>query len=375
MSLLDRQRKFFSRDTKYFEMPDSLRLESGITISNVKIAYRTWGELNAERSNGVLVCHALTGSADADEWWKGLIGSGCALDPTHDFIVCSNLLGGCYGTTGPLSSIPAGSGKYGGEFPAVTVRDMVRAQKNLLDHLGVRELQLVIGPSLGGMQALEWALMYPEQVRAIAPVGVSGKHSAWCIGTTEAQRQAIYADPNWADGKYTDDAPPEKGLATARMMAMLSYRSWESLDERFGRTSDSDGTFQIASYLRYQGEKLHGRFDAVSYVRLTEAMNSHDISRGRGDYESVLAAMRVPALIVSVSSDSLYPPREQEELVRLMPRARYRTLESPHGHDGFLIEMEALGRIVRSFRSDVRSGERPLPRDRLALHELYAQSP
>ncbi|MEO0997685.1 MAG: homoserine O-acetyltransferase [Pseudomonadota bacterium] len=353
-SVADRQRSLLSPDTRYFESKDALELESGAVLPGLTLAYRTWGRLDPAAPDAVLICHALTGSADADDWWPGMIGDGLALDPARDFIVCSNVIGGCYGSSGPLTTAAGGDRRYGGDFPQVTVRDMVQAQRRLLDALGVRRLKLVVGPSLGGMQVLEWAATFPERVESIAPIGVSGRHSAWCIGISAAQREAIYNDPAWQGGHYSDASPPAQGLAAARMMAMVSYRSFDNLAERFGRGREDSGEFSVESYLRYQGAKLNGRFDAVSYVRLTEAMDSHDVARGRGDYPAVLGTIAQPALVVSVSSDVLYPPREQRELAEALPNADYRVLESPHGHDGFLIDTAELGFMIKDFRSKLK---------------------
>ena len=342
-----------SGDTRWYTLPHPVDLESGERVPRVSVAYRTWGELSAGADNAVLVCHALTGSADADAWWPGMIGAGAALDPARDFIICSNVLGGCYGTTGPVSTDADTGERYGSRFPRVTVRDMVGVQRALIAGLGVRRLRLVLGPSLGGMQVLEWAALYGEMVDAIAPIGVSGRHSAWCIGISEAQRHCITSDPLWQDGRYDVDAPPAAGLAAARMMAMVTYRSWQNFEERFGREGSRGTDFDVSSYLRYQGEKINSRFDAATYVRLTQAMDSHDLARGRGEYEAAIGGISTPALVVAVSSDVLYPPREQRELSRLLPNARYAELDSPHGHDGFLIDIDQLGDLVRDFRRSV----------------------
>lgn len=365
-------RRHISPDTRYFSVPGRVRLEAGQYLDDVTVAYRTWGDPANAARNAILVCHALTGSADVDAWWPGIIAEGGAFDPARDFIVCSNILGGCYGTTGPVSLWPGSRQRYRATFPRVTVRDMVQVQRLLLDYLGVDRLALVTGPSLGGMQALEWALMYPDRVRSIVPIGVGGRHSAWCIATSEAQRAAIYADPNWHGGNYSDDKPPARGLAAARMMAICSYRSWHSFDQRFGRSKREDGNFEVQSYLRYQGEKINGRFDANSYVRLTQAMNDHDIARGRGGYEAVIRSIAQRALVVSVSSDLLYPPQEQEILVEHLPRATYEILHSIDGHDGFLIESAELGRLIAGFRKGDRtrhaakSGREELPQGLLS---------
>jgi len=314
--------------TLSFRLPFPLILEGGGVLDDVTVAYRTWGSLDAAATNAVLVCHALTGNADADEWWEPLIGEGRALDPSREFIVCSNILGSCYGTTGPST--------YGPEFPRITVRDIVAVQRALVRHLGIRRLRLVIGGSFGGMQALEWPLAAPELVDSLAIIATSGRHSPWTIAWSEAQRQAIALDP-------------VRGLAVARMIAMSTYRSHGSYQARFGRER-SDESFRVETWLRNHGEKLVRRFDAQTYVRLTEAMDSHDVARDRGSYEDVLASIRQPTLIVSIDSDVLYPPSEQEELAMLIPNATLRTIASPHGHDGFLIDAAAINDTLLTWR-------------------------
>ncbi len=330
-------------------------LESGDTLPEVTVAYRTWGRLSPAGDNAVLVCHALTGSPDVDRWWSPLLGPGRALDPEHDFVVCSNVLGSCYGTTGPTSLRPDGRERWGGDFPAITVRDIVRVQAVLLDALGVRRLRLVIGGSLGGMQVLEWALLRPERVEAIVPVAVSARHSAWCVALSETQRQAIYADPRWRDGRYRDGDGPEAGLAVARQIAMCTYRSRASLEARFSRDQPQPGRFAVEGWLHHHGRALVERFDAATYVTLTKAMDTHDVGRGRGGWKEALRAVSIPALVVSIDSDVLYPPVEQEELAAALPGGRLATLASPHGHDAFLIEGEATNALVRGFRKDLES--------------------
>jgi homoserine O-acetyltransferase len=326
-------------------------LESGQGLSDVQIAYRTWGDIANAKDHAILICHALTGSADVDAWWPNIIGAGKAFDPAHDFIVCANILGSCYGTTGPATLKPGEQQRYRADFPDISVRDMVNLERVLLDELGVDRLEVVTGPSLGGMQALEWAAMYPERVDRVVPIGVGGQHSAWCIGVSEAQRMAIQADPDWNGGYYSEESPPEAGLAAARMMAVCTYRSWQSFDERFGRNRRADELYEVQSYLRHQGQKINDRFDANTYVTLTHAMHTHDLGRGRGEYRDVLANIWQPALVVSVSTDTLYPPHEQRALADLLPNARYVLLESAHGHDGFLIETEELGQMIARFRA------------------------
>ncbi len=351
---------FVAPETRHLELAGELALEMGGRLPRVRVAYRTWGVLAPGGDNAVVVCHALTGSADVDRWWTKMLGPGQALDPDKDFVVCSNILGSCYGTTGPASPDPATGRPYLGDFPAVTVRDIVRVQAELARLLGIRRIRLVIGGSLGGMQTLEWALMYPEMVEAIVPIANPGRHSAWAIGLSEAQRQALFADPRWRDGRYDPEDPPALGLAAARMMAMCSYRSRESFELRFARRPQAAGLFAVESYLRYQGRQLVERFDAASYLALTRAMDSHDVARGRGDYREVLRGVQQPALVVSIPSDVLYLPEEQRELAQLMPRARLADLESPHGHDAFLIEVERLSAMVAEFPG--RAGAAAAPR-------------
>ncbi|MDZ7771064.1 MAG: homoserine O-acetyltransferase [Woeseiaceae bacterium] len=339
-----------SSETQYLRASDGLRLESGDFLADPVIAYRTWGDIANAGKRAVLICHALTASADADRWWPDMIGPGAVFDPEHDFIICSNILGSCYGTTGPASRRTSAGDRWRAGFPRISVRDMVNLQRLLIDELGIRRLDLVTGPSLGGMQALEWAASYPERVRTIAPIGVGGRHSAWCIAISEAQRAAIYADADWNDGYYTDECPPRRGLAAARMMAVCTYRSWRGFQQRFARDGTDDDAFQMESYLRYQGEKFHQRFDANCYVRLTQAMNDFDIARGRGEYFDILESIGQPALVVSVSSDVLYPPFEQALLAKHLPNSQYRTLQTDDGHDGFLIKTGPLSALLSAFR-------------------------
>ncbi|MDE2460967.1 MAG: homoserine O-acetyltransferase [Gammaproteobacteria bacterium] len=335
----------FSDEARFLTL-SAFTLESGEILSQVTVAYRAWGRLNAASDNAVLMCHALTGSADVDQWWAGLFGPGRALDPARDFIVCSNVLGGCYGSTGPRSINPVTRKPYGGQFPAVSVRDMVRVQAQWLDALGIAQLQLVIGGSLGGMQALEWAALYPERVNAVVAIGCGVRQSPWAIGWSEAQRQAIFTDPNWRGGDYSPTTSPTAGLAAARATAMLSYRHWREFEKRFGRRR-RDGTFEIESWLRHHGDKLVKRFDAASYVTLTRAMDTHDLTRGRENF----SALTMPVLVVGIVSDLLYPLAEQQELAALLPNAELEVLDSPHGHDAFLIETEHLNQLMTEYRA------------------------
>jgi homoserine O-acetyltransferase len=348
---------WISKETLFYHSPESMVLESGLVLPRITLAYRTWGRLNAAGDNAILVCHALTGSADANDWFSGFFGDGHVCDPAHHYIICINVLGSCYGSTGPTSLNPESNKPYGSDFPAITVRDIVKAQAMLARSLGIQSFDLLFGGSLGGMQVLEWALLYPDMVKAIVPIAAPAKHSAWAIGLSDTQRCAIYADANWQGGHYYQPyRPPAAGLATARMIAMCTYRSKESFDLKFSRRRQEDrkDLFAIESYLRYQGEKLVKRFDANSYIILSKSMDSHDISRGRGgDIRRTLSEIHQPALVVSIPSDVLYWPTEQEELVEYMPNAECAVLESPHGHDAFLIDMEILNKQIVRFQQRI----------------------
>jgi homoserine O-acetyltransferase len=366
-----------SPETRFLDVPGEVALELGGRLPGLRVAYRTWGTLDAAGENAVVVCHALTGSADADLWWTRLFGPGRALDPDRDFVVCSNILGSCYGTTGPAELDPSTGRPWLGTFPAVTIRDMVRAQHALATALGVKRIRMVIGGSLGGMQVLEWALLYPELVESAVFVASTARHSAWCIGLSEAQRQAIYADPRWMGGRYDPADPPAAGLAAARMMAMLSYRSQPSFEMRFARRPQTEDLYAIESYLRYQGQQLVERFDPATYVALTRAMDTHDVSRGRGDFEDVLRSIRQPVLVVSIDSDVLYWPWEQREVATLVPNARLAVMDSPHGHDAFLIDVDRLNDMVTDFRGRSRTarGRRAAeePAGEAAIDRVYAE--
>ena len=330
-------------------------LESGIVLENVPVAYRSWGRLAPDGGNVIVVCHALTGNTDVEAWWSELLGPGRALDTERYFVVCANVLASPYGSASPLTVNEATGRAYGAAFPVPTVRDSVALHRLLLERLGVRQVAFAIGGSMGGMQALEWAF-HGSFVRGLVPIGVGGRHSAWCIAWSEAQRQAIFADPAWRGGLYPPGEGPATGLAIARMMAMISYRSYESFERRFGR-SLAEGTggqrYAVETYLEHQGENLVRRFDANCYVRLTQTMDTHDVARGRGDYFDVLASIAQPALVVGIDTDILYPLAEQRELAQHVPRARLAVLESRHGHDAFLIEREAMNELVASWRRDV----------------------
>ena len=327
----------------------SFTTESGVEIQQPQIAHRSWGELNEAKDNVVFICHALTGNTDADVWFGGLIGPGKALDPDKHFIICPNILGSCYGTTGPTSINPKTGKTWQADFPEITIRDIVRFNQKLLDDLKITEIELVIGGSLGGMTALEFAIM-DERVQRTALFAMGKSHTPWAIGISEAQRMAIYADEFWNDGFYDEEHPPKKGLAAARAMAMITYRTPENYQQKFGRELHSKNEiYQVESYLNYQGDKLVHRFDANAYITLTKAMDSHDVSRDRGSFDSVLSGLTKPVLIVGFDSDKLYPIEEQRELAELIPHSQLAEIKSPYGHDAFLIEFDQLNVELTKF--------------------------
>ncbi|QGG95066.1 homoserine O-acetyltransferase MetX [Actinomarinicola tropica] len=354
---------------RFLHLPGSrpFALEGGGVLRGVDVAYETWGELDADGSNAVLVCHALTGDSHVAGpsghghptagWWDDLVGPGRAIDTDRWFVVCANVLGGCQGTTGPASIDPDTGRPHGARFPVVTIRDVVRTQAALADHLGVDVWASVIGGSMGGMQALEWTVMFPDRMRSVGALATTAAAGAQQIAWSHVGRMAIAGDPNWRDGDYYD-APdgegPHQGLALARSIAQIHYRTEPVFEERFGRRTVEPvdrlslwDRFQVESYLDYQGEKLVRRFDANSYLVLNKAMDLHDLGRGRGGVERALDRVRVPVLTMSIDSDSLYPPYQQEQLRDgFAERGRlfdHVSIASPHGHDGFLLEPAQVG--------------------------------
>jgi len=327
----------------------------GYTFPEVRVRYKTWGKLNDKKDNVLVVCHALTGNADVAGWWGALLGPGKAFDTDKYLVVCCNILGSCYGTTGPQDIDPNTGKKYGSSFPEVTVRDSARMQLDTVMHgLGATGC-CVVGGSLGGMQTVEMALCGGEFVRSIVAIACGGRHHAWQIAISEAQREAIVKDPNWLGGDYAPDKKPLNGLSVARQIAMISYRTHEVYERRFGRQKkekDGEKLFQIKSYLNYQGDKFLTRFDPLSYWVLTKKMDTHDVADGReGTYEEVLGSIKQPTLVLGVDSDLLYPNVEQEELADLIPNAEIEIFSSPEGHDGFLLEQAAIGNATSKFLS------------------------
>lgn len=323
--------------------------EQGSSVPELSLSYKTWGELSENRDNAVLICHALTGSSDADEWFEGLFRQNGFLRQGKYFVICINVPGSCYGSTGPVSINPETGNRWMSDFPVFSIRDLVKAQQLVLDDLGIREVQIAIGGSMGGMQALEFVLM-DERIKTAAVLATGARHESWAIGISEAQRHAIYADKNWNNGDYDILKPPSRGLAAARMMGMITYRTHPQYVNRFDRETRDDDLFQVSSYLKYQGEKLARRFDALSYIRLTQSMDTHDVGRGRGGIQNALSGCTKPVLVVGINSDLLYPVSEQKKLAESLPLGQYREIDSDYGHDAFLIEFETLNSILLEFK-------------------------
>ena len=336
-----------SEESHVFRLPRPLRLENGAVLPRVEVHYHTYGRLNATRDNVVWVCHALTASSDVADWWPGLVGAGCHFDPADWFIVCANVLGSCYGTTGPLTPNPATGRPAFRDFPLVTIRDMVAAHEALREHLALPRIHTLIGGSLGGQQAVEWAVQRPDVFENLVLLATSARHSAWGIAFNEAQRLAIFADPTYAADTPAGGAA---GLRAARAMALLSYRSPAAYDATQTDADDEKlDDFRASSYQRYQGDKLTARFDAYSYVALSRAMDSHHVGRGRGDVAAALGRIRARTLVVAITSDVLFPPREQQELARHIRGATYAEMDSAYGHDGFLLETAQITHFLHRF--------------------------
>jgi homoserine O-acetyltransferase len=347
----------------------ALELETGGYLPEVVLGYETWGTLNEDASNAVLIEHALTGSthvargaSDEAGWWDSLVGPGATIDTDHYFVVAANMLGGCYGSTGPSSPAPDGK-PWGSRFPFVTIRDSVRAEARLADLLGIRRWHAVVGGSMGGARALEWAATYPERTARCAVVSCGAASTAEQIAFAQAQVAAIRLDPDFAGGDYYGGPAPEAGLGIARRIAHITYRSEAELEFRFGRNAQADeqpfgglthaarGRYAVESYLDHQAGKLVGRFDANSYIVLTEALMSHDVARGRGSVEEALARVDAEFFIAAVESDRLYFPEQSRQLARALPNpAKVHTIATPIGHDGFLTDIHQLDEeLIRYF--------------------------
>jgi homoserine O-acetyltransferase len=362
-----------------FAVERPFSLEGGASLSNVVVAYETWGTLNDDASNAILVCHAWTGDSHvtgpAGEghptpgWWEGVVGPNHAIDTNKYLVVCANVLGGCQGSTGPASPHPDDGKPYGLRFPVITIRDMVRAQASLADALGIGTWRAVVGGSMGGMQALEWAIMFPSRVRSLAAIATSAAASAQQIAWGSIGRRALLMDPGYNNGEYYDAGPDEGpwyGLAVARMVAQVTFRTDSRFTEKFGRElSDSNlnehgidlfSRFSVEGYLDHHGDKLVRRFDANSYLYIGKAMDLHDIGRSRGGIELALKRVTAPTLSLSIDSDILYPPYQQEFVHRRLahtgPHTRHVTIESGEGHDGFLVDVAPVSLHLSEFLAD-----------------------
>jgi homoserine O-acetyltransferase/O-succinyltransferase len=337
-----------------FEFKKPLKLESGETLSKWQVAFHTFGQLNDSLDNVIWVCHALTANSDVYDWWPGMVGPGCLMDTDKYFVICANIPGSCYGTTGPLSIDPSTNEPYLHGFPLITVRDIVNVLKELRAFLGIKKIHLGIGGSLGGQQILEWAIQEPDLFRFIAPVATNARSSAWGIAFNEAQRMALYADESFENGLVDGGS---KGIRAARAIALLSYRNRNTYENT--QTDPDEGKldhYKAASYQQYQGGKLDRRFNAYSYNTVTKTLDSHHVGRNRGGVESALAGIKAKTIAVGISSDLLFPPNEQKLIAQFVPDSSYFEIDSFYGHDGFLIEVEALTKIIKPIINDSNDG-------------------
>lgn len=378
-------------ETQYFTYaspPDEARLEGGERLGPITLAYEAYGRLNADRSNAILVLHALSGDAHAaglhpgdkgPGWWDAMIGPGRALDTDKYYVVCSNAIGGCRGSTGPSSQNPKTGRPYGSGFPLVTIRDMVDAQHELVSHLGVERLLSVVGGSMGGMQVLQWMVSYPEMIRSAIPISTTLKHTPQQIAFNEVGRQAIMADPNWRGGDYYGQSPPAKGLAVARMVGHITYMSETSMEEKFGRKLKEakrgvkfSPEFEVEGYLENRGENFVRRFDANSYLYITKAMDYFDVASGRAPSE-IFKGLKAKVLVIAFKSDWLYPAHQSQEIVKACKwagvDATYCEVHSTYGHDAFLLETEEETRLVSHFLTSTLNHRHHAP-ERVPSHEI-----
>lgn len=331
----------------FFTYRQALKLENGQSLSSLDIVYHTYGKLNADKSNVIWFCHALTANSDVADWWDSLVGEGKTYDPNKHFIVCANIIGSCYGSSGPLTIDPATQKPYYSSFPIVTIRDMVQAHILLRKHLGLEKINTIVGGSMGGYQVLEWALTEPAIFDKMVLVATSPQESAWGIAIHTSQRLAIETDPSW---KQMDPKAGAQGLKTARAIGMLTYRTYEAFvqtqtDEHIHKIDD----FKASSYINYQGEKLVKRFNAYSYWLLTKAMDSHNVGRNRGSVIEALNSIKIKTIIIGISSDHLCPVAEQKFMAQHIPNSHFVEIDSPYGHDGFLIEGKLIGEAIEKF--------------------------
>ncbi len=363
-------------EKKYFSFEEKIQLENGLDFGPITVAYETYGKLNETGDNAILVLHALSGDSHAagyyshedkkPGWWDSMIGPGKPFDTDKYFIICPNFLGGCSGTTGPSSINPESQKPYAMDFPIITVEDMVKVQKKLIDHLGIKKLLNVAGGSLGGMQAMAWVILYPELVESSTVIASATKLSAQNIAFNEVGRNAIIFDPNWNNGNYYGGEQPSRGLALARMVGHITYLSEESMHNKFGRKLQDkakidfnfDVNFQVESYLRYQGKSFVGRFDANSYLFITKAMDYFDLHQKYGSLAHAFKESRSKFLFITFSTDWLFPPNELKDAARtimsLGKEVTYCNIDAPFGHDSFLLEFEHQSKIIENFLRGVK---------------------
>jgi homoserine O-acetyltransferase len=358
-------------ETRFYNLPEDEEfiLESGVKLPELRVAYETYGELNEEKTNAILICHALSmdahvagcypGESKRTGWWDGMVGPGRAFDTEKYFIICSNVIGGCKGSSGPNSINPKTGKPYGLSFPIISVKDMVNAQKRLVDHFGIEKLLSVCGGSMGGMQALEWVVSHHKHLVSCIPIATTYKHSAQQIAFDEVGRQAIMADPDWKGGDYYESGPPSRGLAVARMVGHITYMSDESMDKKFGRLLakeklgfEFETEFEVEGYLRYRGDNFVKRFDANSYLYLTKAMDHFDIQKDH-KLASIFKGVKTKFLVIAFSSDWLYPSSQSKEVVKALKMngmdVTYCEVSSSYGHDSFLVEFDEQTRLIKHF--------------------------
>jgi homoserine O-acetyltransferase len=362
----------------FAEPPQEMLLECGRSLGPITLAYETCGKLSAAKDNAVLILHALSGNAHAagynqpgerqPGWWDIMIGPGKAFDTREYFVICSNVIGGCKGSTGPSSLNPQTGRPYGLTFPIVTIRDMVNTQKVLIDHLGIEQLLCVVGGSMGGMQVLQWVVSYPDRVRLAIPIATTSKLSAQAIAFDEVGRQAIQSDPHWKEGDYYGKPIPRRGLAIARMIGHITYLSERSMHQKFGRKLQDKteygynflADFQVESYLQYKGDHFVNRFDANSYLYISKAMDYFDLAQPYGTLEQAFSGVKAKFLVISFSSDWLFPSYQSKEIVSALRRvgaeAIYTEIQTDYGHDAFLLESEQLSSLITNFLSHGRKG-------------------
>ncbi len=347
-----------TENLQVFDYDQKFELESGESLPRISLGYTTYGSLNDSKSNVVWICHALTANSDPREWWPGLVGEGKLFDPRHHFIVCANMLGSCYGSTCPDRINPKTGERYGVDFPLITIRDMVKSMNLLRDYLGIEKIFLATGGSMGGQQVLEWAIIQPDLIEHLVVIGTNAKHSPWGVAFNEAQRMALTADPTYA---MPEEDAGARGLEAARAVAMLSYRNYVAYNLTQMEESEKLDDFRASSYQRYQGEKLRRRFRPLAYWVLSKAMDTHDLGRGRGGYGKALSLIKSRTLVFGIKSDFLFPISEQLEIQKYIKGARIEVIDSPFGHDGFLIEFDQITDHVNAFLADTekigRSGK------------------